>query len=362
MVLFDERKIKIIIIAAILLALAFFAYKTYSQKNNFEFKNPADFLNNAIFKNDDQDQENQENKSEEDKAFLPEKCENPAQRAIAVMIASDRQTRPLSGLSDADMVFEMPVVTDSITRLMAVYRCSFPNEIGSVRSARHDFIDLALAVDAIYAHWGGSHYALDRLKTGVVNELDALRNPYDVFYRKKGIYAPHNGFTSGERLINASQKLGFRMENNFSGYPQESAENTKPKLESDGFKLAIGFPGEFRVEYQYDAKNNSYLRWRGGTKEIDRNNNQQVMVKNIVAMFAESRQIEGQYNDMKLDGQGKAEFYKNGEKIEGIWKRDASGKDPKLYFLDNFGAETKFVQGNIWVEVVQTNQKVEWKQ
>jgi len=48
-------------------------------------------------------------------------CQDYDRRPIAVMLANDPATRPLSGLKDADLVFEMQVVEDSITRLMAVY-------------------------------------------------------------------------------------------------------------------------------------------------------------------------------------------------------------------------------------------------
>lgn len=342
--IFKKHKLKIILAAIIFLAIVGLGYKSFFRANNFEVKNAAGGV--------------PKNSAAKERSAPAEKCANEKQRAIAVMLATDKVTRPLSGISQADMVFEMPVITDSITRLMVVYGCSFPEEIGSVRSARHDFIGLALGIDAIYTHWGGSHFAQDKLKTGVIDELDALVNPYNVFYRKSGIPAPHNGFTSGELLLNTSKKLGYRLENKFEGYPREKAEDIKPKTESNGFKLIVGYPGEFRIEYQYDARLNSYLRSRGGKKEIDRNNGKQAAAKNIAVMYAETKQIEGQYNDVKLEGQGKAEFYFDGGKIDGIWEK--INESSKLYFLDNSGAEIKFTPGNIWVEILQTNQKIEW--
>jgi len=348
---FISDKLKLILAAILLLAIAVLGYRNFSRPNNFEVKNSS----SAVPENTPAKESIGANPA----SLLAEKCAKENPRAIAVMLAADKEARPLSGISQADMVFEMPVVTDSITRFMAVYRCSFPAEIGSVRSARHDFIDLALGIDAIYSHWGGSHFALDRLKTGVIDNLDALVNPYGVFFRKSGILAPHNGFISGTGLISASQKLGFRMENKFSGYPRETSEEVKAKIESDGAKLIVGFPGQFEVEYQYDAATNSYLRSRGGKAEIDKNTVKQAIANNIAVMYAESRQIEGQYNDVKLEGQGKAEFYFDGGKIDGVWKK--ASESSELHFLDNSGAEIKFAPGNIWVEILQTNQKTGWQ-
>src|SRR3990167_3999571 len=83
-------------------------------------------------------------------------CENWNRRALAVMQPGDVTARPAAGFSEADMVIEMPVITSSVTRLMAIYVCNTPTEVGSMRSARHDFIHLAKGLDAIFISWGRS--------------------------------------------------------------------------------------------------------------------------------------------------------------------------------------------------------------
>src|SRR3989344_5617005 len=47
-------------------------------------------------------------------------CANAERRPMAVMMAGDPETRPLSGIRQADIGFEMPVTPNSITRLIAV--------------------------------------------------------------------------------------------------------------------------------------------------------------------------------------------------------------------------------------------------
>ena len=81
-------------------------------------------------------------------------CENWNRRPIAVMQPADVPARPAAGFSDADMVIEMPVITATITRLMGVYICGNPDDVGSMRSARHDFVPLAKGLDATFVHWG----------------------------------------------------------------------------------------------------------------------------------------------------------------------------------------------------------------
>ena len=284
-------------------------------------------------------------------------CANAQRRPMAVMLAGDGVARPLSGLSEADLIFNMPVITDSMTRFMAVYLCNTPKEIGSVRSSRDDFIPLARGLDAIFAHWGGSHFALDELAKGLINNIDALANPFDAYFRKSGIASPHNGFTSGARLYDAAGKLGYRLTGNFDGYLHlpDSAKTNATTTQT----LSIGFPGSFAIKYIYDPEDNSYWRWRGGTKETDKNTGRQVAAKNVAIMFAKSRQIEGQYNDVDVEGLGKARVYRNGEEFIGTWKKDSAKS--KLTFYDGAGQEIKFMPGQIWVEIVQTNQAVSWK-
>lgn len=287
------------------------------------------------------------------------RCENYNRRPIAVMLAEDPITRPLSGISFADLIIEMPVITGSITRMMAVFGCESPAEIGSVRSARHDFIPLAMGLDAIYAHWGGSHFALDKLNAGIIDNIDALKNPYNAFWRKSDKPAPHNGFTSIARLVNAAQKLGYRLVNKFEGYPH--LKNPKPAINSKA-RLTVGYSGHYKVYYIYNPKTNSFKRWRDGIPEIDKINQEQVEVQNVVIMWAASRQIEGPYyNDVDIEGMGGALVYRNGEEIEGTWEKKGFYKATKLYFFDKEGKEIEFVPGKIWIEIVEPYQEVKWE-
>jgi hypothetical protein len=287
-------------------------------------------------------------------------CANAERRPLAVMLEEDAVARPLSGIGEADLVVEMQVVQGSMTRMMPVFICATPAQIGAVRSARDDYIPLAAGLDAIYAHWGGSHFALDELKTGVIDDIDALTNPYSAFYRTSDIAAPHNGFTSISRLIYAAQKLGLRTTGKFIGYPHLSGQ----EVTSHGQEkktLRVGYSPPFNVGYEYSPDDNSYLRYRANSKEIDKNTGAQVEAKNVIIMRAVSEPLEGQYNDVHVEGGGKAEYYLNGKVQTGTWKKDKSDLAAKLYFYDDKGQEIKFVPGSIWVEIVDPDSSVTWQ-
>lgn len=293
-------------------------------------------------------------------------CLNYDRRPFAVMLAEDKEARPLSAISAADLVIEMPVVTGSITRIMAIFICEDPKEIGSIRSLRHDFIPLALGYDAIVAHWGGSHFSLEELDNGVIDSLDAMVNYYNSFYRKKWISAPHNGFTNMENMLNASSKLGYRLKSEFEGYkftenPKSQILNPKQSqsLKLQNPKLTIGYRFPYNILYEYDYKTNSYMRWRGGEAEVDALTNTQVSVKNIAVMRTQSRQIGGGYNDVDVIGSGEAMVYMNGEEIKGTWRKRSDAD--VLRFFDEFDNEIDFIAGKIWVNIVEMSTEINYK-
>ena len=87
-------------------------------------------------------------------------------RPIACMIENSKRARPQSGLTQADIVYEMPV-EGGITRFMAIFldpENTNVSKLGPVRSARHYFIQQVPAFDALYAHCGASTLGYVELK------------------------------------------------------------------------------------------------------------------------------------------------------------------------------------------------------
>lgn len=307
-------------------------------------------------------------------------CENWNRRPIAAMQPSDVSARPAAGFSDADMVFEMPVITASITRLMGVYICGNPDDVGSMRSARHDFVPLAAGLDAIFVHWGRSDIEKfkELLNGHVVDNIncnDDAGNPglsKGFCYRKEAsgtMRGVDTGYAKFAKLIEGAQFYKYRMTSNFQGYPHQSEVSADQRGENG--RLRVAFAGPFEVEYNYEKENNYYKRIWGNVVDTDRNNGKNITPKNVVVLIAQSAQlVEGeQYNNVQLgdpwfdtSDSGKAYYFMNGQKIEGTWKKDKSKAESKLYFYDGNGQEVQFVPGQIWVEVLEPGQTLQWKE
>ena len=288
-------------------------------------------------------------------------CEHPDRRAIGVMLAGDPINRPMSGFSQADMVWELPVLTSNVTRLLSVYQCGEPADIGSVRSVRHDYLFLADGIDAVVGHWGGSYHALNRIAAGEFQTLNALTNPHNAYFRKNHLPAPYNGFTTYERLWNALQKLGYRTTTNFKGYDfkDDIATGERPA----GGKLTIAWPGQFRVHYEYDPATNRYVRFWAGTKQVDAADNQVVQPSSVVIMRATNNFADGPggYNEVGIEGEGALEVYQDGTVIKGTWKKNKLDPKDPVHFNNEQGQPIILTRGQIWVMTPDASIPVTWE-
>ncbi len=79
-------------------------------------------------------------------------------RPLSVVIENHMDCRPQSGLSKADIVYEV-VAEGGITRFLAIYYCgaaAFDTLLGPIRSARTYLLDWTMEYDASFVHVGGA--------------------------------------------------------------------------------------------------------------------------------------------------------------------------------------------------------------
>lgn len=301
-------------------------------------------------------------------------CENWNRRTIAFMQPADVAARPLAGLSQADMVIEMPAVYGSITRLMGVYGCNSPEEIGSMRSARHDFVHIAKSLGSIFVHWGRAD--IEEFKTlldqGIIDNMncnnDAGKSAGQYCFRKEGMArGVDSGYTKFATILEGAKDFGYSLENKFVGYPHQGDVSLDQR--PNGGNLRVAFAKPYDVEYDYDKASNSYFRTWGSVADTDRNTKQRIAPKNVAVLIADAAPIKvgEQYVNVQIGepwydqaDSGSAFYYMNGQQYKGTWKKDKSKIDSKLFFYDESGAEIKFVPGQIWVEIIDPGQALRW--
>src|SRR5690625_7813177 len=96
------------------------------------------------------------------------------------MINNHPAARPQSGLSQADIVFEM-LAEGNMTRFLAFFQSEQPEVVGPVRSAREYYFDLAEGYDALYVYHGAAKFINAMINDRYIVYLKG-RFEYNVWY------------------------------------------------------------------------------------------------------------------------------------------------------------------------------------
>ncbi|MEK7559342.1 MAG: DUF3048 domain-containing protein [Patescibacteria group bacterium] len=298
-------------------------------------------------------------------------------RPLGVMIENHAESRPQSGLSSADVVYEA-VAEGGITRFLAVFYCQDAGQIAPVRSARTYFIDFLSEYgnSPLYAHVGGANQSGPANAIGqladygwrLYNDLDQFSNiPFPIFRRDEDrldrpVATEHTMSSTTLQLWDyaaKNRKLGYEDEDGVS-WDEEFVEYSFKDEESKGVKKTIHVEfwradNNYFVDWAYDPATNAYARNNGGKPQLDKNNNKQLVAKNLVILFMqESRANDGYENNVhllyKTKGTGKAAIFMDGEDIAGTWKKDS--RTGRTIVRDSSGKEIEFNRGLIWFHIV----------
>ncbi len=263
----------------------------------------------------------------------------------AVMIENHVQARPLAGVSQASLVFEAPV-EGGITRLMAVFDASTTvAEIGPVRSARPYYVEWARSLDAVYAHVGGSPEALNRIG-GLIGfrNLDEMAGEA-YFWRSKYRLAPHNVFTSGDKLSQATADKNWQVGKFEPWIFMDQDEDFVP---GEVREIVVPFDGSYKVKWVYDEESNSYARYVAGTRNKDKDGSK-INAKNVLVISTEQRTLDevGRLF-IRTTGQGKGWYFSGADVKEIVWNRQAGS----FYTIKTpDGRDVGFLRGNTWIEI-----------
>src|SRR5699024_2187016 len=127
-----------------------------------------------------------------------------------LMVSNQKQARPQSGLSKADIVFEM-LTEGNITRFLAIYQSTEPEVVGPVRSAREYFFNLASGYDAIYVYHGAADFINDMIISRGLDHLSGATydNDGNLFVRETFRKAPHNSYFQFGAAYEVAEQKGY---------------------------------------------------------------------------------------------------------------------------------------------------------
>jgi hypothetical protein len=311
-------------------------------------------------------------------------------RPLTVMIENHQDSRPQSGLSKSDVVYEA-VAEGGITRFLAVFYCdsaAYEITIGPVRSARIYYLDFAQEYGdyPLYTHVGGGNdfdgsgkthkeaRALEKIASlgwRLYNDLDQSSIGFPYFWRDyerlgHPVATEHTVYTTNLKLLKVAEergltnvdKDGVSWNKNFIPWQfKEDAQEAQRGNKSPVFNFWSGY-GEYEVKWEYDPTTNSYKRINGGQPQKDRNNEETIAVKNVVVQFTVERGPvdENKHLLYQTTGSGKALIFQDGNVIKANWTKKESKSRTK--YQDEKGKEITFNPGRVWIEIVPAGKEV----
>jgi hypothetical protein len=289
---------------------------------------------------------------------LPVQSESDRTKPITAMIIENSpEARPQSGLKEAEIVYEA-ITEGGITRFLALYQQNKPNLIGPVRSLRPYFVDWVNPYNASVAHIGGSSAALKEIRNGNYRDIDQFFNA-EAYWRASDRYAPHNVYTSFEKLDQLNITKGYTQSE-----PKEfTREDMKPAPDSV-YAATIHVhisSATYDSSYTYDAVNKHYVRSQNGSLHEDREAGV-ITPKVIVVLNTETSTVfdDTYRQSIQSTGTGKVTIFQGGTVQVGSWHR--ATRDDQYKFTDEKGFEIKLDRGQTWITAIpNSNGTVSWQ-
>lgn len=279
--------------------------------------------------------------------------ESSKSRPIAVSINNNHAAWPHAGLQDAYLGYEL-IAEGGITRLVALFKDQNTDKIGSVRSARHYFLDYVMENDAIFVHYGQSPQAKSDLASLGINNVNGM---YDAkgFFRDKTLKRAweHTAFTSMSRIneVVKSKKYRITTETQLLKYSPIKVDHSKDETLKTANKVTIKYSNYQTTSYEYDKENMNYKMFMGGQAHTDLVTKKQYTVKNIITYQVKNTSLGDKKGRQDLDNVGSGEGYyiSNGEAIKIKWSKASRDEKTKYTLMD--GTELVVNDGNTWIHI-----------
>lgn len=286
---------------------------------------------------------------------------NSKTRPYAVMINNVSTARPLqSGLQDAFIIYEI-IVEGGITRYLALFQDATTERIGSIRSARHYYLDYALENDAIYVHHGNSPQAKSDFSALNVDRIEV--NTSSTGWRDKTlkVSSEHTLFTSIEKLAKGLKNK--RTERNKEWLLNYSADEIKlNEMEGsvNATSVKIPYSNNTTSSYKYNAEEKVYYRFVNNKEHTDYVTKKQYTFKNIITYKVKNYTLNDAENKgrqgLENVGSGTGYYISNGYAVKINWKKDCR-ECQTIYTYPN-GEKIKVNDGNTFIQIQPTNKEL----
>lgn len=266
-----------------------------------------------------------------------------------------------TGLQQAYIVYEFPV-EGGLTRLMALYKDVPDFTIGTIRSSRHNFLDYAMEHDAIFIHYGWSHYAEDDERELRYDYINGTLGG-GPFWREnpESLATEHTAYTSIEKIKEYVKNKEIRSTTDQGlvlNYDINGVDLSKKDGNILANNIAIPSNGSINTTYEYDKENKNYKRFVNGNANIDYYTKEQFTAKNIIVQKINTKMASDNYYwDLETVGSGTGYYITEGYAVPITWSKENREAKTKYRYVD--GTEIQLNDGNTYIQLQSNSQNLE---
>lgn len=280
-------------------------------------------------------------------------------RIIGIMVNNHSSARPQTGLSSADMVFEI-LAEGKITRFLALYQSDLPEVVGPVRSAREYYFELANGYDALYIYHGAAAFINDMIINRGIEHLNGsiYDNDGNLFERVDFRKAPHNSYLQAGAVYDVAKRKGYDVtssveplefldEKEIDELSGEPANHVEIVYSADN-------PMEI-VEFDYDKTSGKYTRYNDREKTVEKDTGEAIQVENVFIAEAHHEVIdEAGRRAIDLESGGSAYLIQKGNAQKVQWEN----REGKIIPVKD-GKPLGFAPGKTWINIIPSNPGIE---
>ncbi|MFD1360808.1 DUF3048 domain-containing protein [Lentibacillus salinarum] len=275
-------------------------------------------------------------------------------RVVGVMVNNHPKARPQTGLSKADIVFEI-LAEGSITRFLAMYQSERPDVVGPVRSAREYYFEMANNYDALYIYHGAANFVNDMIQNRGIEHLDGAvyDNDGHLFKRESFRFAPHNSYLQFEGVYDTAEQTGYDVTQSYEPLPFTTEDEAADISGDNATSVVIDYSEAMKnvVTYVYHEDNATYTRYSNGEQTVERNSEVPITTDNIFIVETPHQVIDDAgRREIDITSGGDAYLIQKGKIREVKWEN----RDGRIIPVED-GQPVKLVPGKTWVNIVPAN-------
>ena len=274
-------------------------------------------------------------------------------RPVAVVINNIKKSLPQSGISQADMYYEVLAEGD-ITRIIALFKDFDSNKIGSIRSARDYFLSFVSDNDAILVHHGGSpdfYKLMENRDTDAIDGMKASKVFFRDVYRMsmQGMYE-HSSYTDSNMIKAGIIERGFEREYKDDFMSMFDFLSTDEKVIGEAADyVVVPYSHNYQSVFVFDKNMGAYKKFQEDDPHMDEEIDEQLEVSNIIIQEVDIHVIQGDdagRRSVDLIGSGRAMLITNGYKQVIYWSKEKGGVT--TWYRED-GTRVSLKPGKTWI-------------